>query len=61
MLVLFRTGNKKTAIAGGLSGCCRDVLLRVPAAIPPPGAGMAKVKKAGKESVAHGVVRVWSN
>jgi hypothetical protein len=40
------------------------LLLRVPAAVPPPEAGMAKVKKAGKksdaESEAHGVVRVWS-
>jgi hypothetical protein len=36
------------------------LLLRVPAAVPPPEAGMAKVKKAGKESEAHDVVRVWS-
>jgi hypothetical protein len=36
------------------------LLLRVPAAVPPPEAGMAKVKKAGKESNAHGVVRVLS-
>jgi hypothetical protein len=36
-------------------------LLRVPAAVPPPGAGMAKVKITGKKRVAHGSGPVWSN